>query len=141
MAQFYNLAKSHSVANVMGGNTYIGADPRIGVAVIRSQLSKSARLDSQALPAKAPIVLRGIVSPNKSPLGGAGPAQQNAFTEDFLQHIGSGVEEDFEPIELYYTKEISAKDKERKIPIMSRDKEVKTLDIQTETKAQSDRIE
>ena len=135
MAQFYNLAKSHSVANLMGGNTYIGADPRIGVAVIRSQLSKSSRLDSQALPANAPIRLRGIVSPNKSPRGGSGSVQQNAFTEDFLEHVGAGVEEDFEPIELYYTKEVSSNDKERKIPIMSRDKAVKTLDIKTETKA------
>ena len=129
MAQFYNLAKSQSVANIMGGNTYIGADPRIGVAVLRND-----RLDSQASPAKAPIVLRGIISPNKSPTRG----QQNAFTEDFLQHIGT---EDFEPIELYYTKEVSANDKERKIPIMSREQDVKTLDIKTETKAHSDRIE
>ena len=66
---------------------------------------------------------------------------QNAFTADFLEHVAAGVEEDFEPIELYYTKEVSSNDKERKIPIMSRDKAVKTLPIKTETKAQSDHIE
>ena len=112
----------------MGGNAYIGADPSIGVAVIRNVLSKSARLDSQVVPKEAPLVLRGIKSPDiKSPV--AGPSIQNNFTQDFLQHIGEGVEEDFEPIELYYTKEITANDKERKIPVMSRDKYSKTLDI------------
>ena len=63
----------------MGGNAYIGADPSIGVAVIRNQLAKSARLDSQVAPAKGPLVLRGIKSPDMlSPT--AGPAIQNAFT-------------------------------------------------------------
>ena len=44
----------------------------------------------------------------------------------------------FEPIELYYTKQFTKADKERKITIMSRDKYAKTLDIQTETKADPD---
>ena len=40
------------------------------------------------------------------------------MTEDFLKHINAGVEEDLQAIELYYTKEISSQDKERRIPIM-----------------------
>ena len=51
------------------------------------------------------------------------------------------MDEDFQTIELYYTKEATANDKERQIPIMSRDQVVKTLDIQTETESDLDHIE
>ena len=71
----------------------------------------------------------------------AGQSIQSKFTEDFLNYVGEGVEDEFEPVELYYTKELSSNDKERKIPIMSPDMNIKTLDIQTETEEDSNRIE
>ena len=51
------------------------------------------------------------------------------------------MDEDFQTIELYYTKEFTASDKERQLPILSRDQVVKTLDIQTETESDPDHIE
>ena len=97
-------------------------------------------MDSQIAQPKDPLQLRGIKSPDvRSPV--AGQSIQSKFTEDFLNYVGEGVEDEFEPVELYYTKELSSNDKERKIPIMSPDMNIKTLDIQTETEEDSNRIE
>ena len=72
MASFYQMTRSQGISNILGGSTYIGADNSIGVAVIRNSLAKSVRLDSQIVPVKDPLILRGLKSPDRSPK--AGPA-------------------------------------------------------------------